>query len=442
MALHHFGTDGVRGVAGVSLTAEMAYRIGRYIGQYPKGKVNRIIISRDTRESGQMLLDAIVKGMLASGAKVYDEDVSTTPSISFLCLSQHFDYGIMISASHNPYSDNGIKIFNNLGEKLCDEVEELIETYMDQKEDDLPLKQGELVHDPSLKESYIAWLASKADPAIKGSRLLVDCANGSASAVAPSLFARLGCKVTFIHAEPNGRNINAACGSTHLESLLENLKKGDYDFGFAYDGDADRFMAYTHEGRLIDGDALIYLNALSLRKHQQLHQNKVVITVMSNFGLRKALDEAGIGYDIVSVGDKYVQARLKEARLSLGGEQSGHVIFLDDLNTGDGLLSGIKLLNLYKDDQQSYRSLPLLVVYPQVLKNVKVASKDRVAAIMADPKLQALEDQEAARLGNAGRLLVRPSGTEPLIRVMAEALDMNLCQSVVTDLVNFIEGRN
>ena len=186
----------------------------------------------------------------------------------------------MISASHNPYSDNGIKIFNNLGEKLCDEVEELIETYMDQKEDDLPLKQGELVHDPSLKESYIAWLASKADPAIKGSRLLVDCANGSASAVAPSLFARLGCKVTFIHAEPNGRNINAACGSTHLESLLENLKKGDYDFGFAYDGDADRFMAYTHEGRLIDGDALIYLNALSLRKHQQLHQNKVVITVM------------------------------------------------------------------------------------------------------------------------------------------------------------------
>ncbi|OPZ34155.1 MAG: Phosphoglucosamine mutase [Tenericutes bacterium ADurb.BinA155] len=440
MGLHYFGTDGVRGVAGVSLTAEMAYRIGRYIGQYPHGTKNKIIISRDTRESGEMLLNAIVKGMVASGAEVFDEGVSTTPSISYLVRKNHFAYGIMISASHNPYSDNGIKIFNGEGEKLSDAIEEEIEGYMDKKEDDLPLVQGSSRLDPSLKESYIAWLLSKADPKVKNVKLLVDCANGSASAVAPELFKRLGCEVTFIHAEPNGQNINAACGSTHLESLKEALGHGSYDFGFAYDGDADRFMAFSSDGHLIDGDALIYLNALAMRKKKTLHQDKVVITVMSNFGLRKALDEAKIGYAIVAVGDKNVQAKLKEDHLSLGGEQSGHVIFLDDLNTGDGLLSGIKLLNLYEEDQQSFQSLRLLVVYPQVLTNIKVASKEQVAAIMNSKGLADLEAKETLRLGSQGRILVRPSGTEPLIRVMAEALDNQLCHDVVNELVRYISG--
>jgi phosphoglucosamine mutase len=440
MGLHYFGTDGVRGVAGVSLTAEMAYRIGRYIGQYPHGTKNKIIISRDTRESGEMLLNAIIKGMVASGAEVYDEGVSTTPSISYLVRQNHFAYGIMISASHNPYSDNGIKIFNGEGEKLNDAIAEEIEGYMDRKEDDLPLIKGSSRLDPSLKESYIQWLLSKADPKVKTLKVLVDCANGSASEVAPELFKRLGCQVTFIHAKPNGQNINAACGSTHLDSLKETLSQGHYDFGFAYDGDADRFMAFTQEGRLIDGDAMIYLNALSMRKNKTLHGNKVVITVMSNFGLRKALDEAKIGYDIVAVGDKNVQARLKEASLSLGGEQSGHVIFLDDLNTGDGLLSGIKLMNLYVNDQQSYGSLRLLIVYPQVLVNLKIASKDQVAAIMASKGLADLEALETAKLGTQGRILVRPSGTEPLIRVMAEALDSKLCHQVVDELVAYIKG--
>lgn len=440
MALHHFGTDGVRGKAGVVLTAQMAYRIGRYIGQYPNGRSNKILISRDTRESGSMLLEALVKGMVATGAKVYDEGVSTTPSISYLVERNDFDYGIMISASHNPYSDNGIKIFNSCGEKLSDEIEEKIEEYMDQAEDNLPFVSGQLITDPSLKEGYISWLVAKASPKMRGLKVIVDCANGSASAIAPELMKRLGVDATFINASPNGTNINAGCGSTHLQSLIDAFHNGKYQFGFAFDGDADRFVAIASDGRLLDGDALIYLNALSLDSQDLLHDHRVVITVMSNLGLRKALDEAEIGYDIVTVGDKYVQARLKEKDLSLGGEQSGHVIFLQDLNTGDGLLSCIKLMNLYVLDRPAYGHLSSLKVYPQLLKNVPIPSQDTVDRIMKSDKLAHLTGFEEKRLGNLGRILIRPSGTEPVIRVMVEALDPVLCQQVVDDLVNFVQG--
>jgi len=440
MTLHYFGTDGVRGKAGAVLTAQMAYRIGRYIGQYPDGKPNRILISRDTRESGSMLLEALAKGMVASGANVYDEGVSTTPSISYLVEKDGFDYGVMISASHNPYSDNGIKIFNSLGEKLQDEIEEKIEAYMDRPEDDLPILKGQFITDPSLKEAYISWLVSKASPKMRGLKVIVDCANGSASALAPELLKRLGVEATVINAAPNGANINAGCGSTHLQSLTDAFHNGKYQFGFAFDGDADRFVALGSDGRLLDGDALIFLNALSLDSQGLLHDHKVVITVMSNFGLRKALDEAKIDYEIVSVGDKYVQARLKEKDLSLGGEQSGHVIFLQDLNTGDGLLSCIKLMNLYVLDRPAYARLSSLKVYPQLLKNVPVPSQDAVDRIMRSEKLAHLQEAEAKRLGDFGRILVRPSGTEPVIRVMVEALDPVLCQQVVDDLVNFIQG--
>lgn len=440
--LKHFGTDGVRGVANRTLTAEMAYRIGRCLGQYPSGKKNKVLLCRDTRISGDMLLMAVVSGLLASGSDVYDEGISTTPSISYLVKKDHFDFGVMISASHNPYPDNGIKIFNAEGEKLEDSIEEVIEAYMDRSSDDLPRPEDGKIgryHDgESLKNEYISWLSKKAAGKYSGVKVLVDCANGSATYVAPLLYQKIGLDATFINASPDGLNINQNCGSTHLESLQKAFAKGGYDLAFAFDGDSDRFMALAPDGRLIDGDAMIYLNALALRKQGTLHDNRVVLTVMSNFGLRKVLDESKLAYDIVAVGDKNVQARLKEQKLSLGGEQSGHVIFLDDLNTGDGLLSSLKLLNLYTKEKSIFAQLKNFVVYPQVLTNVKFDSQDKLKAVAASEGLTSLVKTEETRLGNQGRILVRASGTEPLLRVMAEAMDKNVCQGVVDRIVDYI----
>jgi phosphoglucosamine mutase len=437
----YFGTDGVRGVANETLTAAMAYRIGRCLGQYPNGKKNKILLCRDTRLSSDLLASALVSGLLASGSEVYDEGVCTTPSVSYLVRADHFDFGVMISASHNPFSDNGIKVFNREGEKLEAGIEGTIEEYMDRPADDLPLPQGAALghlHDgAALREKYIAWLVSKntADP--HGLKVVVDCANGSASALAPKLYKAIGLNATFIHAEPNGININAECGSTHLESLEDAFKKGSYDLAFAFDGDSDRFMAFGPEGRLIDGDAMIYLNALALRKKGLLHDNKVVITVMSNYGLRKALDEAGIGYVIVPVGDKNVQAEMKKDGLVVGGEQSGHVIFLDDLNTGDGLLSSLKLLDLFIEEPAIYQAIEKFVVYPQVLKNVRFSSHEALEKAEKDPGLLALQKEGEAELAGKGRLLVRASGTEPLLRIMAEATSKELCLQVVNRLADY-----
>jgi len=446
MGTKYFGTDGVRGVANVTLTAEMAYRIGRYLGQYPAGKKNNILLCRDTRLSGEMLKSALLAGLLASGADVYDEGVSTTPSISYLVEKEHFDFGVMISASHNPFADNGIKVFNRFGEKLENEIENLIEGYMDRPDDDLPCpsadKIGRLHDGDYLKKDYIDWLAKKATADYSSLKVLVDCANGSASFVAPSLYQKIGLNADFINASPTGANINLACGSTHMEGLLAAFKKGHYDLAFAFDGDSDRFMAYGPDGRLIDGDAMIYLNALSLKKAGKLHANKVVITVMSNFGLRKALDEEGLLYDTVAVGDKNVQARLKENDLSIGGEQSGHVIFLADLNTGDGLLSSLKLLNLYLREKAIFAQLPDFVVYPQVLKNVKFANRAHLEEVANSPALQAKIKEEERTLEGHGRILVRASGTEPLLRMMVEADTLAHCQTIVDHLSQFIEGEN
>jgi phosphoglucosamine mutase len=446
MGTKYFGTDGVRGVANVTLTAEMAYRIGRYLGQYPDGKRNKVLLCRDTRLSGEMLKAALLAGLLASGADVYDEGVSTTPSISYLVEKEHFDFGVMISASHNPFPDNGIKVFNRYGEKLENEIEDLIEGYMDRPADDLPSpsaeKMGHLHDGDSLKRDYIDWLAKKATADYSSLKVLVDCANGSASYVAPSLYQKIGLNADFINASPNGTNINLACGSTHMEGLIAAFKKGHYDLAFAFDGDSDRFMALAPDGRLIDGDAMIYLNALSLKKEGKLHDNKVVITVMSNFGLRKVLEEKGIGYDTVAVGDKNVQARLKEKDLSIGGEQSGHIIFLADLNTGDGLLSSIKLLNLYLREKAIFAQLPDFVVYPQVLKNVKFTDRARLEKVANSSELKAKIAAEEKTLDGHGRILVRASGTEPLLRVMAEADSLERCQSIVDHLSEFIEGEN
>ncbi len=435
----YFGTDGVRGIAGDKLTSTMAYRIGRYLGQYPRGKKNRILIAADTRISGDMLKTALASGIMASGSDVYLMGVSTTPSISYLVREKSFDYGIMISASHNPYYDNGIKIFNSQGEKLENDIEKLIEGYMDSILDDLPYKinesVGRMVLSHQLVDEYVDFLAKKAHD-LSGLHVIVDGANGSASVVAPKLFQRLGLTVKYINITPNGVNINDRCGSTHLKQLQTETRKNGFQIGLAFDGDADRLMVVCPDGQVADGDAIIYLNALDMKKRGLLNDNKVVITVMSNIGLKVALQAAGIALEEVQVGDKYVQACLKEHHLSLGGEQSGHIIFLDDLNTGDGLLTAIKVMNVLKESNRPLSELLSgLKIYPQILKNVSVVNKD---AVMAHTGLKELIGELSQKLNGNGRILVRASGTEPLVRVMAEAPSIEECERVVSSLVNYI----
>lgn len=437
----YFGTDGVRGLANQELTTRIAYRIGRFIGQYPNGKKNRIIIARDTRLSGEMLLASLVSGITASRSDVYDEGVSTTPSISYLVKERQFDYGIMISASHNPFYDNGIKIFSSEGEKLSNEIELLIEDYIDRIQDDLPVDSnriGRWFHGKDLLNDYQRFLMSKITEDLSSLRILVDGANGSASKVVPDLFSKIGLNAEYIHIVPNGRNINEQCGSTHLTSLMETIQRKEYDIGLAFDGDADRLMVVSPDGSLVDGDAIIYLCACYLKDKGLLKDNKVVITVMSNLGLKKALDAKGINYEITTVGDKYVQAKMKELHLSLGGEQSGHIIFLDDLNTGDGILTAIKVMCIMKNTGKSLKELlEGLTIYPQKLRNVVVRNKEYVLQHAGLKKL--IEDLEKNVLKGNGRILLRASGTESLVRVMCEAETNEICNEVVNQLVNYIE---
>ncbi len=437
----YFGTDGVRGLANQELTTRIAYRIGRFIGQYPNGKKNRIIIARDTRLSGEMLLASLVSGITASGSDVYDEGVSTTPSISYLVKERQFDYGIMISASHNPFYDNGIKIFSSEGEKLSNDIELLIEDYIDRIQDDLPVDSnriGRWFHGKDLLNDYQRFLMSKITEDLSSLRILVDGANGSASKVVPDLFSKIGLNAEYIHIVPNGRNINEQCGSTHLTSLMETIQRKEYDIGLAFDGDADRLMVVSPDGSLVDGDAIIYLCACYLKDKGLLKDNKVVITVMSNLGLKKALDAKGIQYEITTVGDKYVQAKMKELHLSLGGEQSGHIIFLDDLNTGDGILTAIKVMCIMKNTGKSLKELlEGLTIYPQKLRNVVVRNKEYVLQHAGLKKL--IEDLEKNVLKGNGRILLRASGTESLVRVMCEAETNEICERICNELVSYIE---
>lgn len=440
--LKYFGTDGVRGVAGKTLTEAMAFRIGRSLGRLADEKKQAVLVCEDTRISSETLKKALIDGLIKSGATVYDASVSTTPSVSYLVRVHHFAYGVMISASHNPYEDNGIKVFNGEGEKLEDAAEEVIEEYMDRQNDDLPILNGTLLSGEDLKEEYLLWLAKKALGGYQGLKVIVDCANGSASGLAPRLYEKIGLKATYISHDPNGTNINDHCGSTHLENLKGEYLKGGYDLAFAFDGDGDRFMAIAPGGRVIDGDAMIFLNALAMRKNSTLKKNTVVITVMSNFGLRKALEEASLSYKTVAVGDKYVQQELKKEGLSVGGEQSGHVIFLDDLNTGDGLLSSIKLLDLYVHEREIFLEVSKFHVYPQILENVRFASKEELKKAGSSKGLNEFVTMEEASLKGQGRILVRASGTEPLLRVMAEALDEKECRRVVDEIVSYIKRSN
>ncbi len=437
----YFGTDGVRGVAGEFITETLAYKIGRYIGQYPNGHKNRILIARDTRISGQGLAESVGAGAVSSGSDVYNIGVSTTPSVSYLVRKNKFDYGVMISASHNPYYDNGIKIFNSEGEKLDAKIEELIEGYIDSPVDSLPMMKnqniGRYCPIDDLVPSYIEFICSKASPKVKGMKVYIDCSNGSASAIAPVVLKKLGVEATIVSNKPNGININDRCGSTKIANNSDAVTKGNYDIAFAFDGDADRCLAMSNDGLVVDGDALIYLNAMYLKKHGKLNDNTVVITVMSNLGLKKAFAAEDVSIHETKVGDKYVQADMKANNLSIGGEQSGHIIFLEDLNTGDGLLTMVHTLNVLAEEGKSLQELiKNLKIYPQSLKNVRVVNKEAILAHQGF--MEKVAEVEKSLEGN-GRILVRPSGTEPLIRIMCEAATQEQCDEITSLLAKFVE---
>ena len=435
----YFGTDGFRGIANKNVSAFKAYLIGRYLGGYRKERL-KILIARDTRLSGEMLAEALSSGIVSSGSDVVNLGVSTTPSVSYLVSQNNFDFGVMISASHNPFYDNGIKIFNNLGEKINEELELKIEQYIDFGNDDLPLPIndaiGRYLPKDNYLDQYINFLVSKAYPQISSLKILCDCANGSSSAVIEQLIGKLGLDATIINKEPNGININDQCGSTHIKNLKEKVLSGNYDIAFAFDGDADRCLAMDRDGNIIDGDAIMFLNALHMRKIKKLSRDSVVITVMSNIGLKKAFANEHINIVSTSVGDKYVQAEMKKNNYSLGGEQSGHIIFLDDLNTGDGLLTMIKILNCIAYEKKDVKELlKPLTIYPQLLKNVVVPNKDAILNHVGfNNCIKKLEEE----LNDNGRILVRASGTEPLIRVMCEAASLEICHKICDELVNYI----
>ncbi len=443
----YFGTDGFRGEANVNLTVEHAFQVGRFLGWYygEKNKPERcrVVIGKDTRRSSYMFEYSLVAGLTASGADVYLLHVTTTPSVSYVVRTEGFHCGIMISASHNPFYDNGIKVINEKGEKLEEDVISQIEDYLDGKSGPLPLAVkeniGRTVDFAAGRNRYIGYLISIATRSFKNKKVALDCANGSASAIAKNVFDALGAETHVIHNEPNGLNINLNCGSTHIEELQKYVVAEGCDVGFAYDGDADRCIAVDETGRIIDGDAILYICGKYMKEQGSLFHNTIVTTVMSNLGLYKALEKEGISYVQTAVGDKYVYENMAATGHCLGGEQSGHIIFSKHATTGDGILTSLKVMEVMLEKKESLSKLAApLAVYPQVLKNVRV--KDKQAA-QDDPAVQEEAKKVAERLGNEGRILLRQSGTEPLVRVMVEAKDLETCQSCVDQVVKVIEQR-
>ena len=442
----YFGTDGFRGEANVDVTAEQAFKIGRYLGWYlnsqkPAGERARIAIGKDTRRSGYMFEYALAGGIVSSGADAYLLHVTTTPSVSFVVRTENFDSGIMISASHNPFYDNGIKLFNGAGEKMDEQTIEKIEAYLDGKSGEVPYaKRGEIgrtVDYVAGRNRYVGYLISLGIYSFKGMKVGLDCANGSAWTIAKAVFDALGATTFVMGVEPDGTNVNAGVGSTHIEALQAFVKEKDLDVGFAYDGDADRCLCVDENGELVDGDRIIYLYARYMKERGKLIGNTVVTTVMSNFGLYKALDEIGINYEKTAVGDKYVYERMAEKGYILGGEQSGHIIFSKYAMTGDGVLTSLKVMQAMIDKKMPLSALAgQMNVYPQVLVNVRV--KDKAKARADKDVVQAIALAEE-RLGDTGRILVRESGTEPVVRVMAEAETNELCAELVQSIVDVIE---
>ncbi len=443
----YFGTDGFRGEANVDLTVEHAYQVGRFLGWYygqrsrvseqnPEGRC-RVVIGKDTRRSSYMFEYSLVAGLTASGADAYLLHVTTTPSVSYVVRTEEFDCGIMISASHNPYYDNGIKVINGKGEKLEENVITEIERYLDGEIGEIPLakkdKIGRTIDYAAGRNRYIGYLISVATRSFKGRKVALDCSNGSASAIAKNVFDALGAETHVINNTPNGLNINADCGSTHIHVLREYVKETGCDVGFAYDGDADRCIAVDENGNEVNGDLILYMCGKYMKENGTLFNNTVVTTVMSNFGLYKAFDREGISYEKTAVGDKYVYENMAQYGNCLGGEQSGHIIFSKHATTGDGILTSLKVMEVMLEKKQSLSKLACEVeIFPQVLKNVRVYDKK---AAQDDPLVQAEVAKVTESLGSDGRILLRQSGTEPVVRVMVEASEEELCGKYVDQVI-------
>lgn len=441
----YFGTDGFRGEANVDLTVEHAYKVGRYLGWY-FSQLNgnaRIAIGKDTRRSSYMFEYSLVAGLTASGADAYLLHVTTTPSVSYVVRSEGLDCGIMISASHNPFYDNGIKVIDAKGHKIDTKLETLIEQYIDGEIDEIPFarkeKIGKTIDYSMGRNRYIGYLMSIPTRAFKDFKVGLDCANGASSAIAKSVFDALGARTYVIHNNPDGININTNCGSTHIEVLQQFVKDNDLDIGFAYDGDADRCIAVDENGRVVDGDLMLYVCGKYLKDHEELSNNTVVTTVMSNIGLYKAFDEEGIRYEKTAVGDKYVNENMVKNGHCLGGEQSGHVIFSKHATTGDGILTSLKVMEAVIESKKTLAQLiQPVTIYPQLMKNVSV--KDKKEA-QEDIEVQNTIKEVEGLLQNDGRVLVRESGTEPVVRVMVEADTDEKCAKYVEMIVNKMRER-
>lgn len=442
----YFGTDGFRGEANVTLLPEHAYQVGRFLGWYfgkDAKQECRIIIGKDTRRSGYMLEYALAAGVTASGANAYLLHVTTTPSVSYITRSERFNCGIMISASHNPFYDNGIKLINGYGEKMQQEIIDLVEAYLDGTGPEIPRatqeKIGRTVDYIEGRNRYMGYLISQAVYSLRDLKIGLDCANGSAWSIAPGIFNALGADIYVMNNKPDGANINRDCGSTHIEGLQAFVVENQLDVGFAYDGDADRCLAVDEKGNVINGDLILYIYGRYMKERGKLLNNTIVTTVMSNFGLYKALDEIGIDYVKTKVGDKYVYEEMEKHGHRIGGEQSGHIIFSKYANTGDGILTSLKLVQVMLDKKKKLSELSKPVrIYPQVLKNIKVKDKE---AAQNDPEVKAAVEKVAAQLGDTGRILLRESGTEPLIRVMAEAESQEICEQLVDEVIALIRAR-
>ena len=454
----YFGTDGFRGEANVNLTADHAYKVGRFLGWYYGERKRqagdnapaRVVMGKDTRRSSYMFEYSLVGGLVASGADAYLMHVTTTPSVAYIARVDAFDCGIMISASHNPYYDNGIKLINGRGEKMDDETIALVEAYLDGKLEafgqawpEIPFatreKIGCTVDYVSGRNRYIGYLISLGMFSFRGIKVGLDCANGSAWSIAKAVFDALGATTCVINAEPNGLNINRDAGSTHIEGLQKLVVEKGMDVGFAYDGDADRCLCVDEKGNVITGDHILYIYGRYMKERGKLLTNTVVTTVMSNFGLYKAFDELGIDYAKTAVGDRYVYEYMMKNGNRIGGEQSGHIIFTKYASTGDGILTSLKMMQVLIDRKKPLSELAApLKIYPQVLENVRVKDK---AAAQADPDVQAAVQRVTEKLGETGRILVRESGTEPVVRVMVEAENEPVCRAYVEEVVHILQEK-
>lgn len=440
----YFGTDGFRGEANVILTVEHAYKIGRFLGAYyAKDGSCKVAIGKDTRRSSYMFEYALASGLTASGADAYLLHVTTTPSVSYVVRTEDFDCGIMISASHNKYCDNGIKILNEKGEKLNDDIIALIEDYIDGRKDIYPLATGEQIGrtvDYAMgRNRYVGHLIQLATRTFKGKRIGLDCANGSSWEIAKSIFDTLGAKTYVIHNDPNGVNINEHCGSTHIESLQELVKEQQLDAGFAFDGDCDRCFAVDENGALINGDKILYICAKYMRDIGSLETNTVVATMMSNLGLFKALERENIQYEKTDVGDRFVYENMIQNGHALGGEISGHIIFSKYAVTGDGLLTALKLMEVMLESKKPLSQLTEgIKIYPQYQENIRVESKP---VARADEDVKQAVQRITGLLGDDGRIVVRESGTEPVLRVMVEAETDELCKNYVREVVKILRDK-